>query len=93
MSRTRGAPRDRRGREALAAADGGDDQVQGRVAGVAALFDQILGGLAGDADLVEAGLLLRLVLTEVGAETALAVVDLLHTATVGHRANGGIEGG
>jgi hypothetical protein len=56
--------------------------------GVAAFLDQVLGCLATHPDLDELGLLLGLMLTEVGAQTALAFVDLLHTCIVAGGVNG-----
>jgi hypothetical protein len=73
------------GLEALAAADRRDHQVQRGVPGVAAFLDQVLGRLAADPDLDKPGLLLGLVLAEVEAQTALAVVDLLHKCIVADR--------
>jgi hypothetical protein len=63
--------------EPVAPADGGDDEVQGGVLRVAALFDEVLRGLLRDADLNEL-LLGRVVLAEVGAQSALSVVNLEH---------------
>ena len=67
--------------EPAAAAVGGDDEVQGGVLRVAALFDEILRRLLARADLDELLLVLGLVFAEVGAEPALAVVYLEHIDT------------
>jgi hypothetical protein len=67
-----------RGRETFAPADGRYHQVQGGVLGMSALFDQIFGRLFAGADLNELGLIIVLVLAEVGAQAALAFVYVLH---------------
>jgi hypothetical protein len=58
----------------VAAADGGDFPIQRRMPGVAALLDQVVGGLALRADLHKL-LVLVVVLPEVAAQAALAVVN------------------
>jgi hypothetical protein len=65
------------GFEPVAAADGGDHQVQRGVLGVPAFFDQIFGGLVRGSDLDE----LRfwgVVFAEVGANATLSLVYVLH---------------
>ena len=61
----------------VAAADGGDAEVEVGVLGVAALVDEVFGGevLAVDLDDLLIG---RVVFTEVSAESALAVVNSEH---------------
>jgi hypothetical protein len=46
--------------------------------GMTALFDQVIGGVAGNADLEDDRFVLRLMFAEVGTETALSVMDGLH---------------
>src|SRR4051794_16689234 len=60
--------------EPVAAADGRDLQVERSVAWMAALLDQVVGGLALRADLHEL-LVVVVVLPEVAAQAALSVVN------------------
>src|SRR3954454_19633762 len=71
--------------ESLAAADRCDDQVQLFVQRVAALFGQIFGGLLAGADLHELRVALLLMLAEMGAQTALAFVNLQHDSLLSSR--------
>jgi predicted NBD/HSP70 family sugar kinase len=66
-----------RGLEAVAAADRGDPKVECGVARVAALVEQGLGRLVLLADLQQL-LIGGVLLTEVSAEPALTVLNLLH---------------
>lgn len=62
----------------MAAADRRDLEVEGGVLGVAAFFDDILGGGVGRSDLDEEVLLIGLMFAVVSAEAALSVVNHLH---------------
>jgi hypothetical protein len=63
--------------EPIAAADRRDDQVQRRMFGMPALFDEVVGGLVAGADFDEL-LIAGVVLTEMSTQAALSVVDVDH---------------
>ena len=67
-----------RGFESLAAADRRDDQVQGRVHRVPALFHQVVRRLLRCSNLNQLRLILLAVLAEMDAQTTLSVVNLHH---------------
>ena len=66
----------RRGFETVAAAEGRDFQVEGRVSGVVALVDHVLGGFVGGADLDDL-LGSGVHFAEMDAQPALSVMDFV----------------
>jgi hypothetical protein len=62
----------------VASADRSDDEMQGGMLRVAALLDEIFGGLLARSDLDKPRLLGGFVFTKMGTETALTVMHLEH---------------
>ncbi len=64
--------------ESGAAADWCNHQIERFVAWVTAGFDEIVGSLMPEPDLDQFRLFFRLILTEVGAHSALSIMELQH---------------